>query len=63
MIEPYRHRCVVRSGDLAGNKNVVDVSAFDIEYATRCDECGEPLCTPAQAVAHLYGELVERVPL
>lgn len=57
-IEPYQHRCIVQSGDLAGNKRSQDVDPVEVEYAITCDNCGEVLATPEQIIAHIYGELL-----
>ncbi len=58
-IQPYIHRCVVQEGPAAGNKVRREVDAYDIEYATECEHCGEVLATPEQAIAHVYSQLTE----
>lgn len=58
-IEPFVHRCVVRHGPAAGNKNWVEVSAYDIEYQTDCEECGSALARPEEVIAHIYSELTK----
>ena len=58
-IEPYVHRCVIQDGPLQGNKYWHEVSWYDIEYQELCSNCGQILCTPEQAIAHVYRDLTE----
>jgi hypothetical protein len=58
MLNPYIHRCVVREGDMVGNKTEKTISHFDILYEEECPHCGEPLVTLRQLIAHIYEELV-----
>ena len=58
-ISPYVHVCYIKSGSLAGNKLIVEVDSWDFEVDGRCDNCGEPLVTAKQLVAHIYRELTE----
>lgn len=58
-ISPFVHRCVIRSGDMAGSDNVVKVAPYQVEYAEKCAECGELLAEPAALLAHIYAELQE----
>ena len=58
-MSPFIHRCVVRSGSLAGNKVATEVSATDYEFRETCEHCGERLATGRQLLAHIYGELLQ----
>lgn len=58
-MKPYVHRCIVQSGDLAGNKIETEVTPFHIEYKQSCENCREPLATVEQIAAYIYEELVE----
>lgn len=55
--DPMQHRCVIRSGSLAGNKRSIDVSEFDIEFKNTCDNCGEELAPIRIVVAWIYAQL------
>jgi hypothetical protein len=56
-LDRMKHRCTIRSGDMAGSDYVEDVSSTAIEYAIPCPNCDELLATPAQAIAYLYAQL------
>jgi hypothetical protein len=56
-IEPFVHRCIVRSGPAEGNKNWHEVTAHEVEYEVDCEECGLPLATVKEIVAHIYDQL------
>ena len=58
-IEPFVHRCVVPSGDLAGNKAAREVSGWDIENQNECDVCGEVFAPRLEVLAHIYDQLLE----
>lgn len=57
-IEPYIHRCIIESGDLAGNEHTHAVTSYDLEYGMLCDNCYEPVATPEKITAHIYRELL-----
>ena len=56
-IEPFIHRCVVRSGPAEGNKTATEVTAWNAD--DECEHCGEPLATQEQLVLHIYEELTK----
>lgn len=58
-LQPYIHQCVIGGGDLAGNTLNIPVTSSDIEHQVRCGNCDELLCTPEQATAHIYSELID----
>jgi hypothetical protein len=58
-ISTYTHSCVIQTGDLAGNKHLREVTAWEYEYGEPCPHCGEPLVTTEQLLAHIYAELTD----
>ena len=58
-ISKYIHSCIVRYGDLRGNKYLREVSVYDIESREECPHCGEPLATSDDILMHIYRELTE----
>jgi hypothetical protein len=58
-ISTYTHQCIVREGDMAGNTHRVEVKAWDFEFDNQCDNCGEPLVTADQLLAHTYKDMTE----
>ena len=59
MIEPFIHRCTIKSGSLAGNEHSEEVCAYEIEYREKCSECGELLAPHDEVLAHIYGQLLK----
>ena len=57
-IDGYTHHCVVREGDMAGNKVRREVKPHEYEYGEECEHCGEPLVTTRQLLAHIYEALM-----
>ena len=58
-IQPFTHYCIVQSGPCEGNKYYHNVSEWDIADRRECDNCGEPLASIEEVVAHMYAELVD----
>jgi hypothetical protein len=58
LISPLVHRCIVPDGDMAGSRYEQEVGPYDIEFEVECEVCKKRLATPAEAVAHIYGELL-----
>ena len=58
-ITTYTHRCTVQHGDMAGNKVLREVSAWDYEQGEACPHCNEPLALTRELLAHIYRELTE----
>lgn len=58
-ISRYVHRCIVQDGSMAGNKHLQEVDSWEYEFGHTCDNCGEPLVTTEQLLAHIYRELTE----
>jgi len=56
-IKPYVHRCIIQTGDLAGNRYSHEVNVWDYECKTLCDNCHEPLVTTEELMAYIYAEL------
>jgi hypothetical protein len=56
-IIPYTHRCVIQSGNLAGNEHSREVDAWEYENGEPCQYCGEPLATTEKLLAHIYAQL------
>jgi hypothetical protein len=56
-IAPFVHRCVVKSGDAAGNKVSTEVTEWNLTMQDDCEFCGNPLATIDDIVIHIYGEL------
>jgi hypothetical protein len=59
-VEPYVHRCVVRTGVAEGAKVTTEVSEWDVRAAEKCEHCGEILATVEDLVLHLYSELTSQ---
>lgn len=57
--EPMQHRCIVQTGNMAGNDHVEDVSSYHIEYGGDCPNCGEELAPTGKVLAFLYARLIE----
>lgn len=58
-INSYVHTCIIRNGDMAGNKYRHEVRGWDYEYGSTCPHCDEQLVTTRQLLAHIYSELTE----
>jgi hypothetical protein len=58
-IEPYYHRCTVRSGPMEGNKYIHKISSWHIEFEEKCPECGDLLADSKVIIAHIYEQLVD----
>ena len=48
------HRCDYSK---TGRDNIVEVTAFHVEYDQTCPECGEPLAPIREVLAYIYDEL------
>lgn len=59
MIKPYTHRCIIQSGDMAGNTYTHEVAAYEYEYGVSCVYCQEPLVTTEALLAYIYEELTD----
>lgn len=57
-ISPYRHRCLIKDGDCAGNSTCIEVDENDYEYSHDCWNCGEPLVSTRTLLAYIYGKLL-----
>lgn len=55
MIPSYFHRCVVQTGDMAGNESKTEVHIYNMD--NKCEYCGEELATLDDLVKHMYDEL------
>lgn len=58
-IKPYIHRCIIESGHAAGNKYSHEVEPYEFECDHSCENCGEPLVSSREMIAHIYQELYE----
>lgn len=58
-ITPYMHRCIIKDGPAAGNKNRIEVDPTDYEYSNTCWNCGETLVSTRTLLAHIYAQLLK----